>query len=183
MDLRRVTGYIALGLLALYLLWLLSRTAPELRKSTRGRHLRAQVLAVRLCAVALAGLFVGLVHFWATAWWQVIVAVPVTFALATGLRRIHRKLVALPRHRVPLAQRVRRTGHFQVIREPGSSGPHRHAAGELGTAPFVVPGAEPDTAVPPDAPDGGSLFDVAPVDAVPPAEPDDPGRSRPGSGY
>jgi hypothetical protein len=153
------------------------------------------VLAVRLCAVTLAGLFVGLVHFWATAWWQAIVAVPVTLALATGLRRIHRKLVALPRHRVPLAQRVRRTGHFQVIREPGSSGPHRHAAGELGTTPFVVPGAEPDTVVPPGAgagPRGASLFDAtpagdappagAPVDAVPPAEPDDPGRSRPGSG-
>lgn len=157
MDLRRVTGYIALAVLAGYLLWVLSRTAPELRKGARDRGVRARVLLVKIAALALAALFVGTVHFWAVAWWQVAVAVPVTLTGALVLRRMHRRLVAPPRHRVALAQRVRRTGHFQVIRTSDAPAPHRHSATEdgavPGTAPFELPGRPagpgPDTATGP----------------------------------
>ncbi|MFP5071999.1 hypothetical protein ACLFMI_20330 [Pseudonocardia nantongensis] len=156
MDLRRVTGYIALALLAGYWLWVLSRSAPELRKGARNRGVRGQVLLVKTAALALTALFVGTVHFWASAWWQVVVAVPVTLVAAVALRRVYRRLVAPPRHRVALAQRVRRTGHFQVIPTPDPPAPHRHAAtgdgGIPGTVPFVVPGAfvKPDSLVEPE---------------------------------
>ena len=170
MDLRRVTGYVALGLLALYLLWALSRTAPQLRKGNRDRQVRARVVLIRVAAVALAALFVATVHFWATAWWQVALAVPVALVVAMLLHRAHRRLTGPPRHRAPLAQRVRRTGHFQVIREAGAPAPHRHAADTpTGTVPFVVPGA--DAAAPPAPADPGTP--PASDDAAP-GGPDDP---------
>ncbi|MBP2367052.1 hypothetical protein [Pseudonocardia parietis] len=171
MDLRRVSGYVALGLLALYLLWALSRTAPQLRKGNRDRRVRTQLMLIRVAAVALAALFVATVHFWATAWWQVALAVPVALVVAMLLRRAHRRLTGPPRHRAPLAQRVRRTGHFQIIREAGDPAPHRHAAGDTptGTVPFVVPGA--DTAAPPAPADPRPS--AAPGDATP-GGPDDP---------
>lgn len=172
MDLRRGTGYLALALLALYLLWVLSRTAPQLRKGSRDRTVRARVLLVRTAGVVLAALFVATVHFWATAWWQVAVAVPVALGPATALYRTHRRLVALPRHRAPLGQRVRRAGHFQVIR-PAAPAPRRHAADDVppGTVPFVVPFGVPDTdtGLPGRDPAEG---DPAPGDEADPRHPD-----------
>lgn len=165
MDLRQVTGWIALALLAAYWSGIFLRTAPELRKGTRGRRLRLRILLVKTAALALTGLFVAVVHFWASQWWQVAAAVPVALAGAVALRRAYRRLVAVPRHRVALAQRVRGTGHFQIIREPGAPEPHRHAVAAddgavPGTVPFVVPGAAAGAAPAdqsglPDGPVGG----------------------------
>ncbi|WP_224390763.1 hypothetical protein [Pseudonocardia sp. ICBG1293] len=135
MDLRRVTGYLALGVLALYWLWVLTRTAPVLRHGCRDRRLRVRLALVRTAAAGGTALFVATVHFWATSWWHVAAALPVALTGAAGLVRVHRRLVAPPRHRVALAQRVRRAGHFQVIDHPGPGGPHRHAAVEDAARP------------------------------------------------
>jgi len=50
---------------------------------------------------------VAVIHYWATAWWQVIVAVPVAAGLGVLLHREYRRTVAAPRHRLPLARRAR----------------------------------------------------------------------------
>ena len=130
MDLRRVTGYLAHTLLALHWLWVLTRTAPVLRRGCRDRPLRLRLTLLRTAALGWTALFVATVHFWATSWWHVVVALPVALAGGAGLQRVYRRLVAPPRHRVALSRRVRRTGHFPVIRRPGVPGPHRHAAVE-----------------------------------------------------
>lgn len=139
MDLRRVTGYLALTLLALYWLWVLTRPAPVLRRGCRDRPLRLRLTLLRTAALGWTALFVATVHFWATSWWHVVVALPVALVGGAGLQRVHRRLVAPPRHRVALARRVRRTGHFQVIRRPGAPGPHRHAAVEGAVRDLRVP--------------------------------------------
>ena len=136
MDLRRVTGYLAHTLLALHWLWVLTRTAPVLRRGCRDRPLRLRLTLLRTAALGWTALFVATVHFWATSWWHVVVALPVALAGGAGLQRVYRRLVAPPRHRVALSRRVRRTGHFPVIRRPGVPGPHRHAAVEA--APRAV---------------------------------------------
>jgi hypothetical protein len=148
MDLRRVTGYIALALLAGYWVWILSRTSPELRRGTRDRSLRLKILLVKTAALVLTALVVLTIHFWATAVWHVLVTVPVALGLGYLLRRAYRRLVALPRHRLPLAQRVRRAGQLHVIAPPHP----RHPAHRV-VAATVVPAPRRATEAVPIAPD------------------------------
>lgn len=171
MDLRRVTGYVALALLAGYWVWVLSCTTPELRRGTRGRPLRLKIAAVKTAALVLTALVVATIHFWATAVWHILVVVPVALAAGYGLRRVYRRLVAAPRHRLPLAQRVRRTGHLHVI--PSARG-RQHPAHRV-AAPTVVPApqAASDPAVPDSAlPGEPAVVPTGPVAAVTPAAPD-----------
>lgn len=148
MDVRRVTGYIALALLAGYWVWVLSCTSPELRRGTRDRVLRSRILLVKTAAVALTALVVATVHFWATHVWHILVAVPLAALAGVGLRRVYRRLVAAPRHRLPLAQRVRRTGHLHVISPPRGRRPtHRVVAATVVPPPRRA--AETIRAVPP----------------------------------
>ena len=108
MGIREITGYIAHVLLAGYWLWVILSTAPQVRLGARGQRVRGQVLLIKTAALALTALLVGVIHFWATAWWQVIVAVVVAAALGMLLRRAYRRLVALPRHRATLTRRARK---------------------------------------------------------------------------
>lgn len=108
MDIREVTGYIAHALLGLYWLWVVSSTAPQMRRNTRDRGLRLRILLIKTAAVVLTSLVVGVIHFWATQWWHVIAAVAVAIVLAVVLRKAYRRLVAAPRHRATLAQRTRK---------------------------------------------------------------------------
>lgn len=166
MDLRAITGYIALALLLGYWIWVLSSTTPELRRGTRDRDLRVKILLVKTAALVLTALVVATVHFWATQVWHVLVAVPIAAAAAYGLRKAYRRLVAAPRHRLPLGQRIRRSGHLQVITPPGGRQPaHR----------VVVPAPRPPTdAVPPPL---GSVPSVGTVPPLDPAMPDVPAVS------
>lgn len=170
MDLRRVTGYVALALLAGYWVWVLSRTTPELRRGTRDRTLRLKILLVKTAALALTALVVATIHFWATAIWHVLVAVPVALLAGFGLRRAYRRLVAVPRHRLPLAQRVRRSGRLHVITPPHGRQPAHRVA-----APTVVPA--PRSAGDPAFPDGSALPGEPAV--VPTARAEPVGRVEP----
>ncbi len=108
MNIRQLTGYIAHALLGLYWLWVVSSTAPQMRRNTRDRALRLRILLIKTAAVVLTSLVVGVIHFWATQWWQVIAAVGAAIVLAVVLRKAYRRLVAAPRHRATLAQRTRK---------------------------------------------------------------------------
>jgi CHASE2 domain-containing sensor protein len=107
-DARAITGYIAHVLLGLYWIWMVSSTAPQLRRSSRDRQARLHILLIKTAAIALTTLVVGVIHFWATHWWHVIVAVIVAAGLGILLRRAYRRIVATPRHRLTLTQRARR---------------------------------------------------------------------------
>ncbi len=72
MGIREITGYIAHVLLAGYWLWVILSTAPQLRRGARDQRVRTQVLLIKTAAVVLTALLVGVIHFWATHWWQVI---------------------------------------------------------------------------------------------------------------
>jgi hypothetical protein len=104
---REITGYIAHFLLACYWLWVLFSTVPQLRRGARDKRVRGQLLLIKTLAVLLTTLMVGLIHFWATHWWQVAVALPIVVGLGALLHRAYRRLVAPPRHRRPLTQRGR----------------------------------------------------------------------------
>lgn len=124
MDIRAVTGYVAHAVLGLYWLWVVSCTAPQLRRTMRCRGLRIRILLIKTAAVVLTALVVGVIHFWATAWWQIVAAVGVAVVLGFLLRRAYRKLAAAPRHRASLAQRTR-----MVWRHEGHGTPRRsHSA-------------------------------------------------------
>lgn len=107
MGLREVTGYIAHVLLAVYWLWVVATTVPQLRRSSRDVQVRARVLLIKTAAVVLTALLVGVIHFWATQWWQVVVAVPVAAGLGVLLHRAYRRVVVPPRHRRTLTRRGR----------------------------------------------------------------------------
>lgn len=143
MGLREASGYCAHGLLALYWVWLLSCTAPQLRKSSRGRGLKVRVLLTKTAGIGLTALLVGVIHFWATDWWQVITAILVAAVLGVLLHRVYRRLVAAPKHRLTLGRRVQMRRH----RRPGL----------LPAGPPVV--AEPFGAV-------GAVVGVEPLDVV-----------------
>jgi hypothetical protein len=68
---------------------------------------RARALAIKTAGFLLTALVVGVIHYWATAWWKVIVAVPLAAGLGVLLHRQYRRTVAAPRHRLPLAHRAR----------------------------------------------------------------------------
>ena len=107
MDIRAVTGYTAHVALVVYWVWVVVSTAPQLRKGTRDRHVRARALAIKSAGFVLTAVVVGIIHYWATAWWQVIVTVPVAAALGVLLHREYRHTVAAPRHRLTLRMRAR----------------------------------------------------------------------------
>jgi uncharacterized membrane protein len=107
MGIRAVTGYIAhVGLVA-YWAWVVASTAPQLRKGTRDRSVRSRALAIKSAGFLLTALVVGVIHYWATAWWQVVVTVPVAAGLGWLLHREYRRTVAAPRHRLPFTRRAR----------------------------------------------------------------------------
>lgn len=106
MGIRAVTGYVAHAVMLAYWLWLVAATAPQLRKGTRDRLVRVRVLAIKTAGFALTAVVVGVIHYWATALWQVVVALPIAAVLGVLLRRVYRRTVAAPRHRLTLARRV-----------------------------------------------------------------------------
>ncbi len=112
MGIREITGYVAHVLLAVYWIWVVARTAPQLRKGARDRRLRFRILLVRSGGLLLTALLVGVIHYWATEVWQVLVALPVAALLGVQLRRSYRRLVTAPRHRRTLSQRAR-TVHLE----------------------------------------------------------------------
>jgi cation transport ATPase len=107
MDLWVLTGYVAHAVLTAYWFWVVASTAPQLRRGTRDRHVRMRVLLLKTAALALTALLVAIIHYWATAWWQVAVALPIALGLGVLLRRAYRRTVAAPRHRLTIARRAR----------------------------------------------------------------------------
>jgi CHASE2 domain-containing sensor protein len=108
MGIREITGYVAHVLLVGYWIWIVSSTAPQLRRGSRDQRVRVQVLLIKTVAVVLSAVVVSVIHFWATHWWHVIAAVICAVVIGLLLRRAYRRLVALPRHRLTLTRRARR---------------------------------------------------------------------------
>lgn len=106
MGLRAVIGCMALAALLAYWLWVVASTAPQLRQGARDRQVRVRVLVIKTAGLALTALVVGIVHYWATAWWQIVVTLPIAALTGWQLRRAYRRTVAAPRHRLTLARRV-----------------------------------------------------------------------------
>jgi hypothetical protein len=92
MGLRQITGYIAHLLLGVYWLWVISRTAPQLRRGVRDRMVRLRVALIKTAALAVTALVVGVIHFWATEWWHVVLAVLCAIVLGLVLHRSYRSL-------------------------------------------------------------------------------------------
>lgn len=107
MGLRQVVGYAAHGILAVYWLWTVSSTAPQLRKGVRGRGVRARVLLIKTAGLLVTAIVVGVVHYWATHWWDVAICLPLAVIAGLLLRRAYRRTVAAPRHRLTFARRAR----------------------------------------------------------------------------
>jgi small-conductance mechanosensitive channel len=126
-GLRAVTGCIAHAALLGYWLWVVASTAPQLRKGTRDRQVRARVLILKTAGLALTALVVGIVHYWATAWWQVVVAVPIAALMGWQLRQAFHRTVAAPRHRLTLARRVKT---LDARPRPRGGKPPLHLRGE-----------------------------------------------------
>jgi small-conductance mechanosensitive channel len=124
MEFRRFTGYVAHAALAAYWLWVVSSTAPQLRKGMRDRRLRMQIALLKTAGIAVTALLVGIIHFWATAWWQIVVAIPVVAGCGWLLHRAFRRIVAAPRHRLTLVHRIHRVRRFER-----QLGPYRHRDG------------------------------------------------------
>jgi len=107
-DMRMVTGWIAHGILAGYWLWIISSTAPQLRRGCRDRGRCTRILALRTAGIVLTVLVVGVIHFWATSPAEVLVALAIGGVVGTLLRRDYRRLVAAPRHRLTISGRLDR---------------------------------------------------------------------------
>jgi Na+-driven multidrug efflux pump len=107
LGIREITGYIAHLLLVGYWLWVVFSAAPQLRRGSRDRRVRMEVLLIKTAGFVLTGLVVGVIHFWATEWWHVVVAVLVAAGLGMLLTRAYRRRVALPKHRLTLTHRAR----------------------------------------------------------------------------
>jgi hypothetical protein len=110
-DLRVVTGWIAYAVLAGYWLWIISSTAPQLRRSRRDRGLSTRILAMRTAGIALTAFVVGMIHFWAANPVEVLAALGIGGVVGTVLRREYRRLVAAPRHRLNFFGRIDRRLH------------------------------------------------------------------------
>jgi len=110
LGLREITGYIAHAALFGYWLWVVSTTAPQLRKGCRDRRVRLRVFAIKTAALVLTAIVVGVIHYWATHLWHVAVCLPIAAGLGFLLHRAYRRTVAAPRHRLPLARRARLLG-------------------------------------------------------------------------
>jgi small-conductance mechanosensitive channel len=126
MDLREVTGIIAHCVLAVWWLWIISSTAPQLRKGCRDRRLKVKILALKSAGFLLTALVVGVIHYWATHWWHVAVCVPVAVVLGLLLRRSYRRTVAAPRHRLTFARR-HSSVRVRVRRRDGAGPAHLRA--------------------------------------------------------
>lgn len=131
MELRALTGYAAHAVLLAYWLWVVASTAPELRKGNRGRRVRVRVFAIKTAGFVLTALVIGVIHYWATAWWQILVTVPTAAVLGVLLRRIYRRTVAAPRHRLTIARRART---FDLRRRSRHSGSPMHRRADTGGA-------------------------------------------------
>jgi len=107
MDLWVLTGYVAHAALTAYWFWVVASTAPQLRRGTRDRRVRLRVLLIKTAALALTAVLVAIIHYWATAWWQIAVALPPAAVLGVLLRRWYRRTVAAPRHRLTLTRRAK----------------------------------------------------------------------------
>ena len=107
LGIREITGYIAHLLLVGYWLWVVFSAAPQLRRGSRDRRARMEVLLPPPPGSVLTGLVPGVIHFWATEWWHVVVAVLVAAGLGMLLTRAYRRRVALPKHRLTLTHRAR----------------------------------------------------------------------------
>jgi hypothetical protein len=107
LGIREITGYVAHLLLVGYWLWVVFSAAPQLRGGSRDRRVRMEVLLIKTAGFVLTGLVVGVIHFWATEWWHVVVAVLVAAGLGMLLTRAYRRRVALPKHRLTLTHRAR----------------------------------------------------------------------------
>lgn len=147
MELRATTGYAAHAVLLAYWLWVLASTAPELRKGNRDRRVRVRVFAIKTAGFVLTAIVIGVIHYWATAWWQILVTVPVAAVLGVLLRRFYRRTVAAPRHRLTIARRART---FDLHRRSRHGGPPLHlrgaadgslSAGSLADSPAPGPNA------------------------------------------
>lgn len=110
-DVRMVTGWIAHAALVAYWVWIISSTAPHLRRGSRDRGLRTRILLLRTAGIVLTAFVVAVIHFWASHPAEVIGAVGVGGVLGTLLRREYRLLVAAPRHRLNLSGRLDRRLH------------------------------------------------------------------------
>jgi hypothetical protein len=107
LGIREITGYVAHLLLVGYWLWVVFSAAPQLRRGSRDRRVRMEVLLIKTAGFVLTGLVVGVIHFWATEWWHVVVAVLGAAGLGMLLTRAYRRRVALPKHRLTLTHRAR----------------------------------------------------------------------------
>lgn len=107
MDLWVLTGYVAHAVLTAYWFWVVASTAPQLRRGTRDRRVRARVLLIKTAALALTAVLVAVIHYWATTWWQIAAALPPALGLGMLLRRAYRRTVAAPRHRLTIARRAK----------------------------------------------------------------------------
>jgi small-conductance mechanosensitive channel len=131
MGIRQITGYIAYVLLGVYLLWTLSRSAPQLRRSSRDRDVRLRILLIKIATVLVIAVVVGVIHFWATQWWHVIVTLVAAIVIGIFLNRAYRRHVAVPRHRMPLLDRSARTG--RKARHKSTPGKDQAGLGSNGT--------------------------------------------------
>jgi hypothetical protein len=118
MHLWVLTGYVAHAVLTAYWFWVVASTAPQLRRGTRDRQVRVRVLLIKTAALALTALLVAIIHYWATAWWQVAAALPPALGLGMLLRRAYRRAVAAPRHRLTITRRAK---ILDLHRRPRSS--------------------------------------------------------------
>jgi hypothetical protein len=107
LGIREIAGYVAHLLLVGYWLWVVFSAAPQLRRGSRDRRVRMEVLLIKTAGFVLTGLVVGVIHFWATEWWHVVVAVLGAAGLGMLLTRAYRRRVALPKHRLTLTHRAR----------------------------------------------------------------------------
>jgi hypothetical protein len=148
-TIRLVTGYIAHVLLGLYWLWTLSSTVPRIRPGQRDRTRRVKILSIKSAGVAVTALLVGVIHYWATEWWQIAVALLGSLAIGTYLHRSYRKLVTPPRHRITLVNRHqagaralletrRHADHPRAPHTPPTHGQRRPTGRELHHRPRVI---------------------------------------------
>jgi hypothetical protein len=106
-----VTGWIAHAALVGYWVWIISSTAPQLRRGHRDRGRCARILALRTAGVVLTAFVVGMIHFWATNPVEILATLGIGGVAGTLLRREYRRLVAAPRHRLDLYHRLDRRLH------------------------------------------------------------------------
>jgi hypothetical protein len=61
LGIREITGYVAHLLLVGYWLWVVFSAAPQLRRGSRDRRVRMEVLLIKTAGFVLTGLVVGVI--------------------------------------------------------------------------------------------------------------------------